>query len=72
MGRVEFEHWTGQGEREDMRVVLADSVRPVWDAGLVDLVETGHRICEEVSLTPTWATRPGMSACGSLHGARRR
>jgi len=26
MGRVEFEHWTSQDEREDMAVVLADSV----------------------------------------------
>src|SRR5215813_13832996 len=40
MGRVEFAHWTGQGEREDMAAILADSVAPVWDAGLVDLVET--------------------------------
>src|SRR6516165_7043997 len=50
MGRVEYEHWTSQGEREDMTAILADSVAPVWDAGLVDLVETDHRICDEVSL----------------------
>ena len=40
MGRIEFEHWTSQHEREDMSAVLGDSVTPVWEAGLVDFVET--------------------------------
>ena len=59
MGRVEFAHWTSQHEREDMSAVLADSVTPVWEAGLVDLVETDHRICDEVSLVPTLGHTPG-------------
>jgi glyoxylase-like metal-dependent hydrolase (beta-lactamase superfamily II) len=59
MGRVEFEHWTSQDEREDMAVELADSVTPVWEAGLVDLVEIDHRICDEVSLVPTLGHTPG-------------
>ena len=59
MGRVEFAHWTSQHEREDMAAVLANSVTPVWDAGLVDLVETDHRICDEVSLVPTIGPYPG-------------
>src|SRR5215470_14877814 len=59
MGRVEYAHWTQQHEREDMAAVLADSVAPVWDAGLVDLVETGHRICDEISLVPTPGHTPG-------------
>lgn len=59
MGRIEFEHWTRRHEREDMAVVLADSVAPVRDAGLVDLVETDHRICDEVSLVPTPGHTPG-------------
>jgi glyoxylase-like metal-dependent hydrolase (beta-lactamase superfamily II) len=57
MGRVEYRHW--QREREDMTAILADSVAPVWDAGLVDLVETDHRICEEISLVPTPGHTPG-------------
>ncbi len=32
---------------------------PVWDTGLVDLVETDHRICDEVSLVPTPGHTPG-------------
>jgi glyoxylase-like metal-dependent hydrolase (beta-lactamase superfamily II) len=59
MGRVEYAHWIGQGEREDMAAVLADSVAPVWEAGLVDLVETDHRVCDEVSLVPTLGHTPG-------------
>ena len=59
MGRVEYRHWTTQREREDMAVVLADSVAPVWAAGLVDLVETDHRICDEISLLPTPGHTPG-------------
>jgi glyoxylase-like metal-dependent hydrolase (beta-lactamase superfamily II) len=53
MGRVEYRHWTADSERDDMKPVLADSVAPVWEAGLVDLVETDHRICDEISLVPT-------------------
>src|SRR6516164_4465346 len=59
MGCVEYAHWIGQGEREDMAAVLADSVAPVWEAGLVDLVETDHRVCDEVSLVPTPGHTPG-------------
>jgi glyoxylase-like metal-dependent hydrolase (beta-lactamase superfamily II) len=39
--------------------VFADSVRPVYDAGLVELVETDHRIDETVSLIPTIGHTPG-------------
>jgi glyoxylase-like metal-dependent hydrolase (beta-lactamase superfamily II) len=59
MGRVEYAHWTTRHEREDMAAVLADSVAPVRDTGLVDLVETDHRICDEVSLVPTRGHTPG-------------
>jgi glyoxylase-like metal-dependent hydrolase (beta-lactamase superfamily II) len=59
MGRAEFDHWTSQREREDMAAILADSVSPVREAGLVDLVETDHRICDEVGLVPTLGHTPG-------------
>ncbi|MFT3801416.1 MAG: MBL fold metallo-hydrolase [Burkholderiaceae bacterium] len=60
IGRDEFEYWRGQtvdGLGETM--IFEDSVRPVWDAGLVDLVDTGHRICDEVVLVPTLGHTPG-------------
>ena len=69
MGRVEYAHWTSQLEREDMSAVLADSVTPVWDVDLVDLVETDHRVCDEISLVPTAGHTPGhvsvrIASCG--------
>src|SRR5246500_3907679 len=39
MGRIEYEHWSKPQGREDMVIVFGDSVQPVFDAGLVDLVE---------------------------------
>jgi len=59
MGRVELAHWNGPSGRDDIEAVLADSVRPVLDAGLVDPVETDHRICEEVALVATPGHTPG-------------
>src|SRR5438094_4584935 len=59
MGRVEFDHWRGQHERDDMAAIFADSVKPVLDAGLVDLVETDHRVSDEISLVPTIGHTPG-------------
>ena len=59
MGRIEFDHWRGQHERDDMAAIFADSVKPVQDAGLVDLVETDHRVSDEISLVPTIGHTPG-------------
>jgi glyoxylase-like metal-dependent hydrolase (beta-lactamase superfamily II) len=59
MGRVEFAHWREQHERDDMTAIFADSVKPVHDAGLADLVETDHRISDEISLVPTTGHTPG-------------
>ena len=38
---------------------MADSVRPILDAGLADLVEMDHRISPEVRLTPSPGHTPG-------------
>jgi glyoxylase-like metal-dependent hydrolase (beta-lactamase superfamily II) len=59
MGRIEFEHWSRPQGREDMIAVFADSVQPVFDAGLVDLVETDYRIGNEISLVPTFGHTAG-------------
>jgi glyoxylase-like metal-dependent hydrolase (beta-lactamase superfamily II) len=59
MGRVEFDHWRSQHERDDMEAIFADSVQPVHEAGLVDLVETDHCVSDEISLVPTIGHTPG-------------
>ena len=58
LGRTEWEHW----DRDDdalQQQILSDSVRPIFEAGQVDLVETDHKICDEISLQPTPGHTPG-------------
>jgi glyoxylase-like metal-dependent hydrolase (beta-lactamase superfamily II) len=59
MGRVEFEHWRSARENPMAAAVFADSVAPVFDEGLVDLVPTDHSIDECLSLVPTLGHTPG-------------
>jgi glyoxylase-like metal-dependent hydrolase (beta-lactamase superfamily II) len=59
MGRVEYEHWRDQQANHEQIAVFADSVKPVFDAGLIDLVEIDHRISPEVSFVPTLGHTPG-------------
>jgi glyoxylase-like metal-dependent hydrolase (beta-lactamase superfamily II) len=58
IGRKEWEHWSKAGE-PDTRELLDDSVRPVFDAGLADLVESDARITDEIRLEPTPGHTPG-------------
>jgi len=59
MARPEFEYWRDQRDVPDQTMVFDDSVRPVFDAGLVELVGTDYRVCDEVSLVPTVGHTPG-------------
>jgi len=66
LGRREFEYWQSEAEAQPGNdfaaaqvAVFGDSVKPVFDAGLVDLVEHDHRISKEVSLVPTHGHTPG-------------
>ena len=58
IGEKEYAHWSTQGEGEDLEI-LDDSVRPVFDAGLVDFVAMDHRLSSEIRLTPTPGHTPG-------------
>ncbi|MBT6273410.1 MAG: MBL fold metallo-hydrolase [Chromatiales bacterium] len=61
MGDTEFKHWNGGAgaERDGQDIIMADSVLPVFDAGLVDLVGTDHQICPEIRLVSTPGHTPG-------------
>jgi glyoxylase-like metal-dependent hydrolase (beta-lactamase superfamily II) len=59
--RAEWEHWRSAGDQPDGDVV-GDSVRPVVEAGLADLVEPGHRLTDEVWLEPTPGHTPGHTS----------
>ena len=56
--RREWEHWKDEPAPPDGDV-HGDSVRPVIDAGLADLVEMDHRVTPEVRLEPTPGHTPG-------------
>lgn len=71
-GRAEWQHWaqehadvTGDVTPEvaqnvlEARAAYDDSVRPVVDAGLHELVETDHRLTDAVRLEPTPGHTPG-------------
>ena len=67
VGETEWRYWDGQ---DSSATVLADSVRPVVDAGLVDFVAVDHVVCDEVRLEPTPGHTPGhvsvrISSAGS-------
>ncbi|MEM9622472.1 MAG: MBL fold metallo-hydrolase [Pseudomonadota bacterium] len=55
----EWAYWDAHGDEKEYGPVLADSVRPVVDAGMVDFVEEVHQICDEVRLEPTPGHTPG-------------
>ena len=60
-GRVEYEATKARNQdasfddrrSRGMRVVAAESLAPVFDAGLADFVETDHTVCDEVRLVPS-------------------
>jgi glyoxylase-like metal-dependent hydrolase (beta-lactamase superfamily II) len=65
--RGEWEYWRDEVARGDATMldcttVMADSIRPVIDAGLVDLIETDHRLTDEIWLEPTPGHTPGHVA----------
>ncbi len=58
IGKSEYAYWSGESGKEQ-QTILADSVKPVFDAGLVDLVEMDHVLSDEIRLTPTTGHTPG-------------
>ena len=56
--RREWEHWSAERE-EDTQRIMADSVTPVLDTGLADLVDMDHRVSDEIWLEPTPGHTPG-------------
>ncbi|HEY5289641.1 MAG TPA: MBL fold metallo-hydrolase [Caulobacteraceae bacterium] len=58
IGRRELEHWSTVTDGEQPEI-LADSVQPIIDAGLAELVEMDHRISREIRLIPSAGHTPG-------------
>ena len=58
VGRQEWEHWSSERDEATVRI-LADSVAPVLDAGIAQLVEMDHHVSGELWLEPTPGHTPG-------------
>jgi glyoxylase-like metal-dependent hydrolase (beta-lactamase superfamily II) len=56
--RREWEHWTSEDD-DGTRRIMADSVAPVLDAGLAELVPMDHHVTDEIRLEPTPGHTPG-------------
>jgi glyoxylase-like metal-dependent hydrolase (beta-lactamase superfamily II) len=57
--RREWEHACSEAGGEGIDDVVGDSLRPIVDAGLADLVDSDHRITDEVWLESTPGHTPG-------------
>jgi len=58
IAQQEWNYWDTHEDDAQYGSILADSVRPVIEAGLVDFVSMQHQLCDEVWLEPT----PGHTA----------
>ena len=56
--RDEWTHWRRQSQ-EEYGPIIEDSVQPIFDAGLADLVDADATINDEVRLVPTPGHTPG-------------
>ena len=54
---AEWAHW--RVEPQEYGPVIEDSVQPIFDAGLADLVAADHQVTDEVRLEPTPGHTPG-------------
>ena len=58
IGKTEYDHWTKETKGEQPQI-MADSVTPIFEAGLAQTVEMDHRISPELRLVPTPGHTPG-------------
>ena len=58
-GREEWEHWDAEGSKDQMGVAIDDSVRPIVEAGLHELVEVDQDLGDGLTLEPTRGHTPG-------------
>ena len=54
---LEWEYW--RKEKQEFGPVIEDSVQPIFDFGLADLVSQTHKVTDEVWLEPTPGHTPG-------------
>ncbi len=70
-GRQEFDHWASTDDTATYGDVMGDSVQPVVDAGLADMVEPDHALTAEVRLEATPGHTPGHNSIRISSGGER-
>src|ERR1700686_1806900 len=58
-GKTEYEHWRDYRDEPDKVAVFNDSVKPIVDAGKVELVASDARLADEITLIATPGHSPG-------------
>lgn len=69
MVRAEYDHW--RSEPQEYGPVFSQSIEPVVDAGLVDLVEPDHQLADGVQLESTPGHTPGHVSVALTSGDQR-
>jgi glyoxylase-like metal-dependent hydrolase (beta-lactamase superfamily II) len=59
MAEREWQHWESVDDDPLNASLIEDSVRPIFEAGLMELVDWQHEVCEGVRLKPTPGHTPG-------------
>jgi len=59
LSREEFTYWEANREASGHGDYFGDSVVPILEAGLIDLVDNNHQICDEICLEPSPGHSPG-------------
>jgi glyoxylase-like metal-dependent hydrolase (beta-lactamase superfamily II) len=58
-GKTEYEHWRDHSDTPEHAAVFNDSIRPIADAGKVDLITSDHQLSDEITMIPTPGHSPG-------------
>jgi glyoxylase-like metal-dependent hydrolase (beta-lactamase superfamily II) len=58
-GQHEYNYWAAHSDTASHLAVFNDSVKPIADAGLMDLVASDAQLSDEVTLIPTPGHSPG-------------
>ena len=58
-GSIEYEHWKSNGKSPHSKAVFSDSVQPIVEAGLAEMVASDAQLADEITLIPTSGHSPG-------------
>jgi glyoxylase-like metal-dependent hydrolase (beta-lactamase superfamily II) len=59
LGKTEYDFWNGFEESKEQKAIFADSVKPVVDAGQVQLIASDSQVTDEIGTFPTPGHSPG-------------